>query len=240
MRILLAEDEPDIGHAVHQILNREGHVTDWVTDGNQAWEYLRSNFVRYELAVLDWMMPGLSGLEICQKLHQSQHPARVLMLTAKDAVIDRVQGLDAGADDYLIKPFRMPELLARIRSIQRRLSTQLEPNILEIGSLVLDRDNLFIYSILDPSIVAHLSAKDFLLLEYLMHHTNMIMTRDQIAAALLLDQHEIINNLIVVRVKILRQKLLEIGFKKSIESVYGLGYRLISNSLEHDRSSHPD
>jgi DNA-binding response OmpR family regulator len=240
MRILLAEDEADIGNAVHQILNREGHVADWVTDGHQAWEYLQSNFVHYELAVLDWMMPGLSGIEVCHRMHESQHPARVLMLTAKDAVIDRVQGLDAGADDYLVKPFRMPELLARIRSIQRRTATRLEPNILKIGSLVLDRDNLCIYSILDPSAVAHLSAKDFLLLEYLMRHNNMIMTRDQIAAALLLDQNEIISNLIVVRVKILRQKLLEIGFEKTIESVYGLGYRLISNVLEHDRNSHPD
>ncbi len=231
MRILLAEDEPDIGHAVHQILNREGHVTDWVTDGNQAWEYLQSNFVHYDLAVLDWMMPGLSGIEVCHRMYKSQHPARVLMLTAKDTINDRVQGLDAGADDYLVKPFRMPELLARIRSIQRRLEYQSESNILEIGSLVLDRDNLCIYSILDPSVVVNLSAKDFLLLEYLMCHINMIMTRDQIAEALLLDQNEITKNLIVVRVKILRQQLSEIGFEKAIESVYGLGYRLVSEAL---------
>jgi DNA-binding response OmpR family regulator len=232
MRILLAEDEPDIGHAVHQILNREGHVADWVTDGHQAWEYLQSNFVHYELAVLDWMMPGLSGIEVCHRMHESQHSARVLMLTAKDTINDRVQGLDAGADDYLVKPFRMPELLARIRSIQRRLATQLEPNILKVGSLVLDRDNLCIYSILNPSIVVSLHAKDFLLLEYLMCHINMIMNRDQIAKALLLDLSDTTNNLIVVRVKILRQKLSEIGFTKAIESVYGLGYRLIFEDLD--------
>ncbi len=231
MRILLAEDEPDIGNAVHQILNREGHVTDWVTDGNQAWECLRSNFVRYELAVLDWMMPGLSGIEVCHKMRESQHLARVLMLTAKDAISDRVQGLDAGADDYLVKPFRMPELLARIRSIQRRLANQSEPNILKIGSLVLDRDSLHIYSIHNPTVVVNLQAKDFLFLEYLMHHVNIIVTHDQIAAALLLDQDATTNNLIVVRVKILRHKLAKIGFESAIESVYGLGYRLISEAL---------
>jgi DNA-binding response OmpR family regulator len=229
MRILLAEDEPDIGNAIHQILNREGHVTDWVTDGNQAWECLRSNFVNYELAVLDWMMPGLSGLELCQKLHKIHHPARVLMLTAKDAVGDRVQGLDAGADDYLVKPFRMPELLARIRSIQRRLVNQQPPNLLKLGNLVLDQDNLDIYASSNPSSIVNLHAKDFQLLEYLMQNANIIVTRNQIALAL--SQDTATENTNTVRVKILRQKLAEIGFGEAIESVYGLGYRLISTAL---------
>jgi DNA-binding response OmpR family regulator len=230
MRILLAEDEPDIGNAVHQILNREGHVADWVTDGNQAWECLRSNFIKYELAVLDWMMPGLSGIEVCQRMHASQHPARVLMLTAKDTMSDRVQGLDAGADDYLVKPFRMPELLARIRSIQRRLDSQREPNTLRIGRLLLDRDNLGIYSASDLNTVVNLHAKDFQLLEYLMQNANIIVTRDQIAKAL--DQDTATQNATTVRVKILRQKLAEIGFADAIESIYGLGYRLISTALQ--------
>jgi DNA-binding response OmpR family regulator len=229
MRILLAEDEPDIGNAVHQVLNREGHVADWVADGHQAWECLRSNFIQYELAVLDWMMPGLSGMDICQKIHTSQHPARVLMLTAKDTMSDRVQGLDAGADDYLVKPFRMPELLARIRSIQRRVDNQRQPNAFRIGRLVLDRDNLDIYAIATPNTTVNLHAKDFQLLEYLMQNANMIVTRDQIALALAQDAATA--NAITVRVKILRQKLAEIGFGEVIENVYGLGYRLISNAL---------
>jgi DNA-binding response OmpR family regulator len=231
MRILLAEDEPDIGNAINQILNREGHVTDWVTNGSQAWDYLGSETVRYELAILDWMMPGLSGIELCQKLQQSQHPVRVLMLTARDAIGDRVQGLDAGADDYLVKPFRMPELLARIRSIQRRLVYQPQPNILSVGNLVLDRSSLKMYSILAADISVDLSARDFQLLEYLMGHANIILTRNQIADALLLDRDINTQNLIAVRVKILRQKLSEIGFANAIESVYGLGYRLVFQAL---------
>jgi DNA-binding response OmpR family regulator len=231
MRILLAEDEPDIGNAIHQILNREGHVTDWVTDGNQAWEYLRSNFVQYELAVLDWMMPGISGIELCQRLQQRQHPVRVLMLTAKDAIADRVQGLDAGADDYLVKPFRMQELLARIRAIQRRSDNQSEPNTLQISSLVLDRDSLGVYSILKPNIVVSLYAKDFQLLEYLMQHANIVVTHDRLAEILWLDQDVATHNAITVRVKILRQKLSDIGFGNAIESVYGLGYRLVAHVL---------
>jgi DNA-binding response OmpR family regulator len=233
MRILLAEDEPDIGNAVHQILNREGHVTDWVMDGSEAWECLRSNFVCYELAILDWMMPGISGIELCQKLHQSQHPVRVLMLTAKDTINDRVQGLDAGADDYLVKPFRMPELLARIRSIQRRLDSQPPATVLKIGGLVLDQNSLIVYSITDPSTSIDLHSKDFRLLEYLMRHANIIVTREQIAEALLLEQDANTQNLITVRVKSLRQKLADIGFPEAIESVYGQGYRLVFEAFGH-------
>jgi DNA-binding response OmpR family regulator len=103
--------------------------------GNACDRILSNN----ELAVLDWMMPSLSGIEVCQRMQASQHPARVLMLTAKDTMDDRVQGLDARADDYLVKPFRMPELLARIRSIQRRLDSQREPNTLMLGSALSTR-----------------------------------------------------------------------------------------------------
>jgi DNA-binding response OmpR family regulator len=231
MRILLAEDEPDIGNAIHQILNREGHVTDWVIDGLLAWECLQSGLVHYDLAILDWMMPRLSGLDLCQKLYQTKHPVRVLMLTAKDTISDRVQGLDAGADDYLIKPFRMPELLARIRSIQRRLNNQTPPKILTVGNLVLNQDNLTIYSVFIPDISIELQAKDFLLMEYFMRHVNIIVTRDQIAAALALEPDETSQNLIAVRVKRIRQKLVDLDFTNAIESVYGLGYRLVFAAL---------
>jgi DNA-binding response OmpR family regulator len=233
MRILLAEDEPDIGNAIHQVLNREGHVADWVMDGSEAWECLRSSFVCYELAVLDWMMPGISGIELCQKLQQINHPVRVLMLTAKDTINDRVQGLDAGADDYLVKPFRMPELLARIRSIQRRLDSQPPATVLKIGGLVLDKNSLIVYSITDPSTSIDLHSKDFRLLEYLMRHANIIVTREQIAEALLLEQDANTQNLITVRVKSLRQKLADIGFPEAIESVYGQGYRLVFEAFGH-------
>lgn len=233
MRILLAEDEPDIGNAVHRILNREGHVTDWVMDGAEAWECLRSNFVSYELAILDWMMPGISGIELCQKLHQSHHPVRVLMLTAKDTISDRVQGLDAGADDYIVKPFKMPELLARVRSIQRRLNSQTPPKIIKVGNLILSQDHFTIYSALNPDVSVALQAKDFLLMEYLMHHVNITVTRDKIVETLTLDHNETNQNLITVRVKKLRQKLAEIGFTDVIESVYGLGYRLVFEALNH-------
>jgi DNA-binding response OmpR family regulator len=233
MRILLAEDEPDIGNAVHQILNREGHVTDWVMDGSEAWECLRSNFVCYELAILDWMMPGTSGIELCRRLQQSHHPVRVLILTAKDTVSDRVQGLDAGADDYLVKPFRMPELLARIRSIQRRLDSQPPATVLKIGNLALDQNTLNAYSITDPNSSTDLHSKDFRLLEYLMRHANIIVTREQIAEALLLEEDANTQNLITVRVRILRQKLADIGFSEAIESVYGQGYRLVFKAFKH-------
>ncbi len=233
MRILLAEDEPDIGTAVNQVLNREGHITNWVTDGLLAWDCLQSGFINYDLAILDWMMPGLSGLDLCQRLHQTHHPVRVLMLTAKDTIGDRVQGLDAGADDYIVKPFRMPELLARIRSIQRRLNSQTPPKILKVGNLLLNQDSLTVCSMLDPDISIELQAKDSLLMEYLMRHANIIVTRDQMAEALDLEQSETNQNLIAVRIKTLRQKLVKIGFTQAIKSTYGLGYRLVFAALNH-------
>jgi DNA-binding response OmpR family regulator len=232
MRILLAEDEPDIGQALQQILTREGHVTDWATDGYRAWAYLKSEVVQYELAILDWMMPGLSGLELCQKMHQSSYPARILMLTAKDDIHDRVQGLDAGADDYLIKPFRIPELLARIRSIQRRLDNITITNRRQVGNLVLDRDSLTISSRLNPPQVINLQAKDLQLLEYLIQHSNITVTHAQIASTLWFDHNATTQNAISVRIKILRQKLAELGFEEAIENVYGLGYRLVLTALE--------
>lgn len=119
MRILLVEDEPDLGAAIKGILNQEKYVVDWVLDGNEAWEYLEG-WTQYTLAIFDWLLPGLSGLELCKRLRQKKNPLPVLILTAKDRLQDQVDGLDSGADDYLVKPFRIPELLARLRALQRR------------------------------------------------------------------------------------------------------------------------
>ena len=112
MRILLVEDEPDLGAALKRSLKREKYIVDWVTDGTEAWQFLESSWTKYTLAIFDWLLPGLSGIELCQRLRAKQNPLPVLMLTARDRMEDRVMGLDAGADDYLIKPFGMAELLA--------------------------------------------------------------------------------------------------------------------------------
>ncbi|NET61179.1 MAG: response regulator transcription factor, partial [Symploca sp. SIO2E6] len=137
MRIILVEDEPDLGAAIKQTLNQEKYIVDWMLDGNEAWDCLANQWAQYTLAIIDWLLPSISGLELCQRLRAQKNPLPILMLTAKDRMEDKVAGLDAGADDYLVKPFGMAELLARLRALQRR-SPQLQPQRLQVGNLTLD------------------------------------------------------------------------------------------------------
>lgn len=113
MRVLLLEDEPDLGAAIKRTLNQHKYVVDWALNGTEAWHYLDHPKTQYTLAIFDWLVPGLSGLDLLRRLRASNNPLPVLMLTAKDRMEDKVAGLDAGADDYLVKPFGMAELLDR-------------------------------------------------------------------------------------------------------------------------------
>ncbi|APB34387.1 two-component sensor histidine kinase, partial [Gloeomargarita lithophora Alchichica-D10] len=176
MRILLVEDELDLGAAIQRVLKRENYIVDWVEDGDTAWGYIESGAVHYTLAILDWMVPGYSGVEICQKLRQTKNPLPILILTAKDQIKDRVQGLDAGADDYLVKPFSMAELLARIRALQRR-SPHIQTHPLQIGDLTLDYGN---HRVCYQQKFIELTTKEFQILEYLMRHSTQIITSEQL------------------------------------------------------------
>jgi DNA-binding response OmpR family regulator len=229
MRILFVEDEPDIGAAVQQVLQQERYVVDWVQDGTKAWSCLSDQGIQYKLAVIDWMLPGLSGIELCQRLRAQNNPLPVLLLTAKDRMADKVTGLDAGADDYLIKPFGIEELLARVRALLRR-SPQFQPRQLQLGALILDYGTS---SLLDqtPSgpYQIPLSAKEFQLLEYFMQHPNQILNRDQIMNQLWDLQAEPMSNVVAAQIRLLRRKLAEHGHDNLIETIYGLGYRLSVN-----------
>jgi DNA-binding response OmpR family regulator len=229
MRILLAEDEPDLGKAIQKVLTREGYIVDWVEDGQLAWGCLESNFVKYDMAVLDWMLPGYSGIELCQKAIGLSPPVRVLLLTAKGDLPDRVTGLDAGADDYLPKPFRMMELLARLRSIQRRIVHEPVTTKLQAGQLLLDYQSLAIS--LDGENYHNLSltVKEFQLLEYLMMHKNQVVTHQQIMNRLWADEEILGDKVLIAQVKLLRRKLNSLASPVVIENVYGIGYRLITN-----------
>jgi two-component system OmpR family response regulator len=229
MRILLVEDEPDLGAAIQKTLTREKYIVDWVQDGRTAWDYLDQQWTQYTLAILDWMLPGLSGLELCQRLRSSHSSLPVLMLTAKDRIEDRVTGLDAGADDYLIKPFGMAELLARLRALQRR-SPQLQPQQLQVGQLVLDYQTSSVT--LQPpdqqSAIISLTTKEFQLLEYFMKHPNQIVSSEQIKNQLWAVSADSTSNVVAAQIRLLRRKLAEYGYGDCIETVYGLGYRLNS------------
>ncbi|MBD2207074.1 response regulator transcription factor [Calothrix sp. FACHB-1219] len=227
MRILLVEDEEDLGGAIKRTLTQHKYLVDWVIDGDDAWAYLENSWTQYTLAIFDWMIPGISGLELCKRLRQHKNPLPVLMLTAKDSMEDKVAGLDAGADDYLVKPFGMAELLARLRALQRR-SPQFQPQELTVGKLTLDYGNNLV--------VSHDSAgnkqeipltnKEFQLLEYFMKHPNQIVTTEQIRNQLWEVSAEPVSNVVAAQMRLLRRKLAHSGCENMIETLHGTGYRL--------------
>ena len=181
MKILLIEDEPDLGAIIQTSLSHHQYVVDWAVDGKLGWEYLSYERDTYSLAIIDWMLPKISGVELCQRLRAEKYTIPILMLTARDRMEDKITGLDAGADDYLVKPFGMEELLARLRALQRRAPT-FQPDRLQLGNLRLDYGNhaLVITDRQDKEHSTGLTAKEFQLLEYLMQHPDLTLTHDQI------------------------------------------------------------
>jgi DNA-binding response OmpR family regulator len=227
MRVLLVEDEPDLGAAIKRTLSLQKYVVDWVQDGTEAWDYLENQGTEYTLAIFDWLLPGLSGVELLHRLRARNNPLPVLMLTAKDGLDDMVTGLDAGADDYLVKPFRMAELLARLRALQRR-APQLQPQQLQVGSLTLDYGTRTVYcqKQLGEQQVVYLTTKEFQLLEYFMKHPNQILTSDQIRNQIWEMNADTTSNVVAAQMRLLRRQLAVVNCAHLIETIHGTGYRL--------------
>ena len=229
MKIILVEDESYLGAAIRRTLSQEKYIVDWVQDGAEAWHYLDNKYAQYTLAIFDWMLPELTGLELCKRFRERQSSLPVLMLTAKDRWEDKVMGLDSGADDYLVKPFRMEELLARLRALQRR-TPQFPSQQLQVGSLILDYGNRTICWQFPQgeSRSTRLGKKEFQLLEYFMKHPRQALSRDQILSYLYEVDSERISNVVAAQVRLLRRKLSELGCEDLIQTVPGGGYRLNS------------
>lgn len=226
MRILLVEDEPDLGKAIKRTLTQEAYVVDWVQSGDEALSHLEYDLSLYTVAIFDWMLPGKSGIELCQWLRSNHHALPVLMLTAKDQIEDRITGLDAGADDYLVKPFSTAELLARLRALQRR-SPELKPSRLQVGPLMLDCDRRIAFLTSgDTEQQIELTQKEFQLLRYFMEHPNQVLTREQVLNQLWEFGSEPSSNVVAAQMRLLRRKLAHYGCEDFIETVYGMGYRL--------------
>ncbi|MBD2604031.1 response regulator transcription factor [Scytonema hofmannii FACHB-248] len=234
MRILLVEDEADLGLAIKQVLISERYVVDWMPDGAQAWLCLESQWTDYTVAIVDWLLPRLSGLELCQRLRLHQNPLPVLMLTALGQPENRVAGLDAGADDYLVKPFVMEELLARLRALQRR-SPQLQLPTLTVAGFTLDAANnvLQVNSDKCTPLVIPLTTKEFQLLMYLMQNPNRIIPGSKLRHQLWDMDEEPISNVVAAQMRLLRRKLANHGCPCPIETVPGAGYRF--NSQLHSQ-----
>jgi DNA-binding response OmpR family regulator len=226
MRVLLVEDESDLGEAIKRILSQEKYIVDWVQNGDEAWSYLQNKWTDYTLAIFDWLLPGLLGIELCRRLRKQNSSLLVLMLTAKDQLEDKVEGLDAGADDYLVKPFLRAELLARIRALQRR-SPQLQSQKLQVGRLILDyaTRTVSVEAVGQQQLIS-LTTKEFQILEYLMEHPNQILTSEQIRNQIWEIGAEPVSNVVAAQIRLLRRKLESLNCGELIETLHGVGYRL--------------
>jgi two-component system, OmpR family, manganese sensing response regulator len=220
MRILLVEDDPGQLEPLEVALSDAGHIVDGITDGAIAQWALRER--DYDLLILDWMLPQVSGLDLCRQYRKAGKASPVLILTAKDTTLDKVTGLDAGADDYLLKPADLFELLARVRALGRR-SPLLQGDILQLEDLQLQKATL---TAARGENTVQLSAREFQLLEYLMRHPRQILSRDQIEQALWEWGSEPESNAMTTLVRRLRQRLQIIDAADWIETVYGMGYRI--------------
>lgn len=231
MRILLVEDEPDLGAAIKKTLEQNKYIVDWVLDGNEALNYLEDFNLEYDVAIFDWLLPNKSGIELVKILRNNKNPLPILILTAKDTMEDKVKGLDAGADDYLVKPFGMAELLARIRALSRR-SSHLQPQQLKLNNLILDYATNTVNFIEESGEIKPISltSKEFQLLEFFMTHPNQIITSDLLLDRLWEIDAEPMSNVVAAQIRLLRRKLTKSGCNKLIETVYGLGYRFIAST----------
>ncbi len=220
MRILVVEDEPGVAHFVRQGLTEAGHAVDVARDGQEGLDYALA--AEYDAIVLDIMLPRLNGLDLLRELRNHGIKTPVLLLTAKDAIDDRVKGLDAGADDYLVKPFAFPELLARIRALLRRPPLQAD-SVLRVGDLEMDIATRKVNRNGQP---IDLTPREFSLLEFLMRHRNQVLTRTQIAEHVWNFDFYNESNVVDVYIGYLRRKI-DRGFPYPlIHTVRGVGYLL--------------
>jgi len=227
MRVLLVEDDRRLVRALRRVLEEERYVVDEAFDGVEG-ETLAGEG-GYGLIVLDWMLPERDGVAVCRNLRRAKVATPILMLTARDTVENRVAGLDAGADDYLVKPFASIELLARLRSLGRRRSDELAETTLSADGLVMD---LIRHEVSRNGKQIELTAREFALLEYLLRHQGQALSRTQILAAVWRYDTEVVSNVVDIYVHYLRDKV-DRGFEhRLIHTVRGVGYKLRLNWYE--------
>ena len=220
MKILLAEDDAKLGRLIVHMLKKECHSDDWVQDGDDAIDY--ASVDEYDLLVLDWMMPKKDGITVCRELRTNGFTRGILLLTARDSLQDRVIGLDAGADDYLLKPFEFPELFARIRSLARRVQNPVSDSCLYIPPYTL---NLNDHSLFRNGEQVPLTVREFQLLEILMRNKGKVVSRDSLLSQIWGLDGDVTNNSLDALVKLLRKKL-EMDSLIQILNVRSVGYKL--------------
>lgn len=226
MRILIIEDDHKIANAIKKGLEQESYAVDLSFNGKDGLGAALT--INFDLIILDRMLPEVDGIEICRAIRGKENQTPIIMLTAKDKISDRVEGLNAGADDYLVKPFAFEELLARVRALMRRPAV-LTDSILKISDLTLNTTK---FEVKREGEIINLSSKEFALLEYLMRSPNRILTKENIIEHVWDYDADILPNTVEVFIGYLRNKI-DRPFRKSpslIETVRGFGYRLKSKT----------
>lgn len=221
MRILLAEDDQRLGKLIKYMLEQNHIQVEWVTDGSDIYDYAK--FTDYDILVLDWMMPGESGVDACRRLRKDGYERAILMLTARDSVEDRVTGLDAGADDYLVKPFEFVELLARLRALGRRSTQKIQQDVVEVGGFTLNRTAKVLKK---ADQVIQLSPREFQIFDLLAQNLGIAVPRDIILDRIWGLESDVSSNNIDSYMKILRKKLDTGNGRTIIKTVRGVGYKL--------------
>lgn len=225
MRILIIEDDHKIAQAIKQGLEQETYAVDVAFDGTVGYDLAMGE--EYDVILLDLMLPGMSGEQVCKKIRQEGNHVPILMLTAKGQTADRVAGLNSGADDYLTKPFAFEELLARIRALSRRPKEMVQ-SVLQVGDLTLDTVS---YEVKRDGKLITLSQKEFSLLEYLMRHPGMVITKDKIISHVWDYEANVLPNTVEVYIGYLRNKI-DRAFPHLpplLHTVRGFGYKIVSN-----------
>jgi DNA-binding response OmpR family regulator len=222
MNILLAEDDARLGELIVYMLKKKaGYKAEWVQEGDDALYYAEST--HYDVLILDWMMPNGTGIEVCSKLRKNGYSGAILMLTAKDSVQDRIVGLDSGADDYLVKPFEIDELLARIRALSRRNYAPILEEEVEIHDIVLNRQS---HAVRMEDQEVQLSPREFQLLDLLVQNRGQVLPRDVILERIWGFDADVTTKTIDATVKLIRKKLGSLGKQDLLQSIRGVGYKL--------------
>ena len=220
-RLLLVEDDPMLGETLRDALKDQGYVVDWLSNGKTALAALEDDVT--DLMILDLGLPGLDGLNVLKTIRKQGSAMPVLILTARDSIDDRVAGLDAGADDYLLKPFDLNELFARIRALSRRPQALKASERIRHGAIEIDQDQMLAWCTGEP---VSLTRREFSLLSLFMNHPGQVYTRQQLEQALYSWDDDVGSNALEVHIHHLRKKL----GSKTIRTIRGIGYTLSSEA----------
>ncbi|WP_449536559.1 response regulator transcription factor [Ferdinandcohnia sp. Marseille-Q9671] len=222
MKVLLAEDDEYLGELIVHLLKKKGvEKVDWVQEGEDAFDFSLSSY--YDVLILDWMMPNGDGVTICRRLRSKGYSGAILMLTAKDAVADRVEGLESGADDYLVKPFEIEELYARLKALSRRNLSPIQEELVLIKNLVLNRSSRTVFRNNEE---VFLTPREFQLLDMLVKNKGQVLTREIILDRIWGIEADVSMKTIDATVKLLRKKIDSNSKNSLIETIRGVGYKI--------------